>query len=322
MKIQAKVKEINEMIEQATSVFLMAHRDLDLDAINSCIGMDFYVKSKKKKSYIIIDDEKQELGVKKVLEVERKKINVIRSRRLNEYRDENSLLIVLDTSKSKITQNPDVIYEFNKVINIDHHDVSRESLRCDLRVIDEDVSSTCEMITSFLRENNTKITRRLATLLLSGIVLDTNNFRLKTSSETFYIAYYLMMCGANINDVNELLKQNIHDYIKRQKIISSVKVVRGIAIGRGLQRSEYKKEEIAKSADSLLTFSKIKASFVIANISKNEVGISGRSTGEINVGKILEQFGGGGDENEGAAQIENSNVKKTMEELLKIIRNL
>ena len=322
MRIQAKVNEINEMIEQATSVFLMAHRDLDLDAINSCIGMDFYVKSKKKKSYIIIDDEEQELGVKKVLEVERKKINVIRSRRLNEYRDENSLLIVLDTSKSKITQNPDVIYEFNKVINIDHHDVSRESLRCDLRVIDEDVSSTCEMITNFLRENNMKITRRLATLLLSGIVLDTNNFRLKTSSETFYIAYYLMMCGANMNDVNELLKQNIHDYIKRQKIISSVKVVRGIAIGRGPQRSEYKKEEIAKSADSLLTFSKIKASFVIANISKNEIGISGRSTGEINVGKILEQFGGGGDENEGAAQIENSNVKKIMEELLKIIRNL
>lgn len=322
MRIQAKVKEINKMIEQATSVFLMAHRDLDLDAINSCIGMDFYVKSKKKKSYIIIDDEEQELGVKKVLEVERKKINVIRSRRLNEYRDENSLLIVLDTSKSKITQNPDVIYEFNKVINIDHHDVSRESLRCDLRVIDEDVSSTCEMITNFLRENNMKITRRLATLLLSGIVLDTNNFRLKTSSETFYIAYYLMMCGANMNDVNELLKQNIHDYIKRQKIISSVKVVRGIAIGHGLQRSEYKKEEIAKSADSLLTFSKIKASFVIANISKSEIGISGRSTGEINVGKILEQFGGGGDENEGAAQIENSNVKKIMEELLKIIRNL
>ena len=322
MRIQAKIKEINKMIEQATSVFLMAHRDLDLDAINSCIGMDFYVKSKKKKSYIIIDDEEQELGVKKVLEVERKKINVIRSRHLNTYRDENSLLIVLDTSKSKITQNPDVIYEFNKVINIDHHDVSRESLRCDLRVIDEDVSSTCEMITNFLRENNMKITRRLATLLLSGIVLDTNNFRLKTSSETFYIAYYLMMCGANMNDVNELLKQNIHDYIKRQKIISSVKVVRGIAIGRGLQRSEYKKEEIAKSADSLLTFSKIKASFVIANISKNEIGISGRSTGEINVGKILEQFGGGGDENEGAAQIENSNVKKTMEELLKIIRNL
>ncbi len=322
MRIQAKINEINEMIEQATSVFLMAHRDLDLDAINSCIGMDFYVKTKKKKSYIIIDDEEQELGVKKVLEVERKKINVIRSRHLNTYRDENSLLIVLDTSKSKITQNPDVIYEFNKVINIDHHDVSKESLRCDLRVIDENVSSTCEMITNFLKENNTKITRRLATLLLSGIVLDTNNFRLKTSSETFYIAYYLMMCGANMNDINELLKQNIHDYIKRQKIISSVKVVRGIAIGRGLQRSEYKKEEIAKSADSLLTFSKIKASFVIANISKNEIGISGRSTGEINVGKILEQFGGGGDENEGAARIENSNVKKTMEELLKIIRNL
>ena len=84
---------------------------------------------------------------------------------------------------------------------------------------------------------------------------------------------------------------------------------------------EAKKEEIAKTADSLLTFNKIKASFVVAKVDKEIISISGRSTGKMNVGKILENFGGGGNDYEGAAKIENSNIKKVVEELTKIIRN-
>ncbi len=322
MDIINKSSEIINMIKEASSIFLMAHRDLDLDAIDSCIGMDFYVKRHHKNSYIIIDDEHQELGVKKVLDLERDNISVIKSKRVNELKDDNSLLIILDTSKEKLTQNSDIIKEFKKVLNIDHHDKTKESLRAKIQIIDEDASSTCEMITKFLKDEEVKIPAHLATVLLSGIVLDTNNYKLKTTADTFYISYYLMSCGAKMNDINELLKQDLMDYIKRQKIISSVKVINHIAIGKGMQRSEYKKEDIAKTADSLLTFSKIRASFVVANISKDVIGISARSNGEVNVGKALEYFGGGGDESEAAARIENSNVKKVIEELSKLIKSL
>lgn len=322
MNILTKSRDMMRMIRESSNVFLMAHKDLDLDAINSCIAMDFYLKLMKKKSYIIIDDTKQELGVKKVLDGEKKKVSIIKSKKIGDYKDDKSLLIILDTSKAKLVQSPDIIPSFNRIINIDHHDKTNESLRVSLRLIDEDSSSTCEMLTMFFKENNIKITKHLATLLLGGIVLDTNNYKLKTTANTFYASYYLMSIGAKMADINELLKQDINDYIDRQKIISSVKVIKNVAIGQGRQRSEYKKEELAKTADILLTFSKIEASFVIGKIEHDEIRISARSLGNINVGEILANFGGGGDESEAAATIPNTNVKKVFEELSKIIKSL
>lgn len=322
MNILNQSEELLKMINEASSVFLVAHKDLDLDAINSCIGMDFYLKKINKKSYIIVDDRKKELGVKKVLDSSDRDIIFIKSKDIEGLKDKNSLLIVLDTNKVKLVQNPDILIMFDKIVNIDHHDKAKDSLKANLSIINNEASSTCEMITSFLKDNQIDITKELATLLLAGIILDTNYYRSKADSDTFYISYYLTKCGGEVCKVNELLKQNIKDYIKRQKIIASVKVLNNVAIGRGLQRSEYKKEEIAKTADSLLTFSKIKASFVVAKIDKEIIGISGRSNGEINIGKILENFGGGGSETEGAAKIANSNVNRVIEELAKIIRNI
>lgn len=322
MNIVAKSNELKEIINDASSVFLMAHKDLDLDAINSCLGIDFYLKTLKKKSFIIIDDKRSEPGVKKVLKKLDRKVKIIKSHKVITKKDDKSLLIILDTNKQKLTQNPEILNEFTKIVNIDHHDTTSESILATLSIIDSNISSTCEMIAQFLKTNNININEHIATLLLGGIILDTNYFKSHVNAETFYTSYYLVSNGGQVSEVNELLKQDIKDYIKRQKIISSVKVINHIAIGKGLQRSEYKKEELAKTADSLLTFNNIKASFAVARIDKELVGVSGRSTGAINVGKVLEKFGGGGSETEAAAKIEKTNVNKVISELSNIIKSL
>lgn len=322
MNILDKSKELIKIINDASSVFLVAHKDLDLDAINSCIGFDFYLKSLKKKSYIIIDDKTREIGVKKVLEQYGKNIKEIRSKDVINIKDDRSILVVLDTNKIKLLQNPEVLNLFDKIINIDHHDKTKDSLKATLSIIDTKSSSTCEMIATYLKEKEIKINGKLATLLLAGIILDTNYYRQKADSTTFYMSYYLTMCGGDVNGVNELLKHDIKDYIKRQKMIASVKVINHVAIGKGSQRTTYKKEEVAKTADSLLTFNKIKASLVVAKVDKYLISISGRSTGEINIGKVLEKFGGGGNEYEGAAKIEESSINKVIDELYKIVRSL
>ena len=67
MKIIEDKYKLNREIRKSNSIFLMAHRDLDLDALGSCIGMYLYLKSKKKNCYIIVDDQNHELGVEKVI---------------------------------------------------------------------------------------------------------------------------------------------------------------------------------------------------------------------------------------------------------------
>ena len=63
MGIIDKRRELNRSIRKSKNIFLMAHKDLDLDALGSCIGLSTILGQKKKDRYIIIDDKNHELGV-------------------------------------------------------------------------------------------------------------------------------------------------------------------------------------------------------------------------------------------------------------------
>ena len=71
----------------------------------------------------------------------------------------------------------------------------------------------------------------------------------------------------------------------------------------------------AKAADELLTISNITASFVLGNTGEN-ICISGRSIGDINVQVILEKLGGGGHITLAGAQLENMTIEEAKEELI------
>ena len=320
MKIYEKKKEILNIIKKSSQIFIVAHRNMDLDAINSCIALSYYLKKNNLESYIIVDDLKHENGVKQVLNDCAKTINIIKSKEITN--PNNSVLIILDTNKKSLVQNSELIDMFNNIINIDHHDYKTTSIKKGLSIIDESSSSTCEMLTEFFEKEKIDIDKKIANLLLGGIVLDTNYYQLKTTKNTFYYSYYLMNNGATMEYVNTLLKQNIDDYIKRLKIIASVKKRKGIAIARGKVNNIYNKEELAKAADIILTFKNIKASFVIGRLSKDEIGISARSMGDIKVGKIMEKMGGGGDEFEAATIIKSQKIDEVVSILNKIIKNI
>ena len=75
----------------------------------------------------------------------------------------------------------------------------------------------------------------------------------------------------------------------------------------------------AQSADELLNIVGIKASFVLSH-QENQISISGRSLGEINVQLILEKLGGGGSMTIAGAQITDSNDEEVIEKLKQAIK--
>lgn len=322
MKVNEKYKNITKDINAASTIFIVSHKDLDLDALGACFGMYQYVESLNKTVYFIFDDSKSEKAVSKVLKETRNNVKFISSEKAKELKNRDSLLIILDTNKEYLLQTPGVNNLFDNKIIIDHHEEGDGTIKDSLTVIDIDASSTCEMITEFLSLNKFTIDSNLATILLSGIVLDTNNYVLKTDSNTFYYSYYLTTCGANPSKVQYLLKQDLNKYIKRQKMITNVRIINNVAVTKGVASEIYNREEIARTADSLLLFDGIEASFVIANIDKNTIGISARSMGKINVGQVLSMFGGGGDINLAAAKIKESTINKVEKEMLKILKLL
>ena len=68
MKIVLQRKELEKKIKKAKNIFLMAHQDLDLDALGSSIGFYSILEKMGKNCYLIIDDKKHELGVSKILQ--------------------------------------------------------------------------------------------------------------------------------------------------------------------------------------------------------------------------------------------------------------
>lgn len=325
MRIIDKKRELNKTIRGSKNVFLMAHKDLDLDALGSCIGLSTILGQKKKNCYIIIDDKNHELGVEKVLRELEGCIKIIKSEEVDRYlypKLSKNLLIILDTNKTDLVQSKDILKKIEKKVIIDHHDTSKTTIKGALTIIDNEVSSTCEMIAELVEHYDVELEPYYATVLLSGIVLDTNNFTLKTTAETYYAAYYLSSLGASAKKVQYLLKQDIMEYTERQKLLADIQTINNrIAFTKATPYTIYRREDLAKVADTLLFFNNIEASFVIGKIGKDTIGISARSLGNYNISKILEKLGGGGDTYNGAARFEKTTISKVEQMLKKEIQN-
>lgn len=318
MIIDEKFKELNRILKKHKNIFITGHRNLDLDAIGSCIGISLICKKLKKNSYIIIDDEKHELGVNKILNEIDKKL-LIKSSDIDRFKGTDDLLVIVDTNKKSLLQNEELINTFNDSIIIDHHETNEKTIKSSFKVIDSSSSSSCEMITDLIKKYKINLSSTEATIILSGIVLDTNNFVVKVTSNTYKSAYYLSTFGADSTKVQYYLKQDINDYILRQDLIRNVIIKNNVAITLGNENINYRREELAKMADTLLQFNGINASYVLGKIDSNIVGLSARSDNEIDVSKIAEKLGGGGDKNDAAAQISNVNINDVFNKLKEFI---
>ncbi len=101
-----------------------------------------------------------------------------------------SLFIILDTPDVKRVDS-DYIDEFKYKIKIDHHPFVEKF--CDIECINENASSTCEMILDFAYKMKMNISRKCAELLFTGIVSDTNRFTtINTSFKTFDLIHKLI----------------------------------------------------------------------------------------------------------------------------------
>ena len=314
-------KDIKKLIKKSDNVFIIGHKGLDLDAIGSCIGIAAICNYFDKNNYIIVDDKTNEIGVSKILKEIKDTNKVISSSDIDKYYKDNSSLIIVDVNKKNLLQNGNVVEEFKDIIVLDHHQETEEAIKTDNKLIDINKSSTGEIITNLIENYKVPLTILESTAILSGIILDTNNFTVKTTANTYYSAYYLTKMGANPKKVQYYLKEDLKDYIIRHKVIMNVEVIDNIyAVCTTDDNEEYRREELAKIADTLLNFNGIRASFVIGKRVDGGIGISARSEGITNVSEITEKLGGGGDIYNAACQINNMNINDVKKALMKILK--
>ena len=322
MLIKKYQKQFNESIASAENIYIMGHKNIDLDAFGASLGIYSYVKELNSKVAIIIDDEKLESGVETILKKSKEKINYKKSKEVINKITKKTLLIIVDTNQSDRVPNEDLLEKIDNIIVIDHHEFGKKTIKKGYSLISKESSSTCEIIVGLLSIENKTYEPLIMTALLSGIILDTGNFSINVKESTFSSAAYLIRNGADNKLAQTLLKQDISNYLKQEEFLKNVKVINKIAITSTNLNVYNRPEDLARMASRLMQFKGIKASIVIGKLTDNKVGISARSFDEFNVGELMEKFSGGGDKNNAATVVEKKSLKDIRRKIEKLINKL
>lgn len=314
--------KIENLINKSDEVFITAHKYIDLDALGSILGIYYIVNNLGKNAHIIIDDEEVNPEVRRALSTVKKADDIV-PKTYGEVKSlitNKSLLIVCDTNKKTRVQNEELLKINNKIV-IDHHVESKHVIE-DLtyKFIDTNCSSATEIVLDLINELNIYIPAEISTIMLAGMYIDTNGFSIKTGEKTHIYASMLYKFGADSKEAQYLLKQNFTEFKRRQKLTLATDIYDEYAITTS--DSIYSSTELAKASDVLLTFNGVEASFSIAKLDDDVVGISARSLGNVDVEKIMLHFNGGGHKTDAATQIREKSVEEVKRELLEFLGGL
>ncbi len=322
VKSRVMASSLSELIMQSGRVFIMGHKMADLDAVGAAIGLCCLCRKKGKKVNIVIDPEAN--AAKSLLAM---------VQNMPEYADcfitgqdalleadAKSLLIVVDTNRPDQVECKPLLESIRRVVIIDHHRRAADYIEQPVLNLHEPfASSASELVTELLQYavEVSDIHSNEAAALLAGIVLDTKNFGVRTSSRTFEAAAFLRRIGADTVEVKKLFQNDLSSTVARYKIIQSARLYRQKIAIAALDYTATR-TIAAQAADELLNISGIEASFVLYPQEKQTI-ISARSIGDANVQVILEPLGGGGNAATAGAQVKNKSVSATLDELLKSI---
>lgn len=328
-RVRARVisHALRDLIRESDIVLIQGHRIPDMDAVGAAVGMMKAVQFAGRQGYIVHEGSNPSIQrlMEEINEHEEMREWFIPPEEALALVGPRTLLIVVDTHRTSMTIEPKLLQACERVVVIDHHRRSEEFINEALLVYMEPyASSTCELVTELLQYFDERIQMDVleATALLAGIVVDTNSFAVRTGTRTFEAAGFLRRNGADTALIQQLLKEDLDEYLKKADIIKQTKIMFGkVAVAAAEPGKKYSPLLVAQTADTLLEMNGVVASFVLSERPDGLIGISARSLGEMNVQLVMEQLGGGGHLTNAAAQLEGT-MQEAEDKLLGILQQM
>ena len=320
-KVRSRVtaKSLLELIGSSSQVFIMGHRNADLDAVGAAMGVACLCRKKNKKFHIVLDKEmnvaKQLLA--EIVQVPEYANAFISGEEALLMADNRSTLVVVDTNRPDQVECQSLLDAMSRICVIDHHRRAAEYIESVVVNLHEPyASSASELVTELLQYSVEKenVLPIEAKSLMAGIFLDTKSFNVRTGERTFEAAAVLRRLGADTVEVKKLLQNDFQETMAKYQIIKSARLYRKeiaiAALNTGTTRVL-----AAQAADEMLNISGITCSFVLYPDGE-KVNVSARSIGDANVQVILEPLGGGGNTATAGAQIAGKTVQQVLDDLV------
>ena len=327
-RTRAMMTAISDKIRSVDQVFVVGHKNLDMDALGSAVGMQLFASNITENSYAVYDQDHMSADIERaVIHLKKEGVTKLLSvKDAIEMVTKRSLLILVDHSKTALTLSKEFYDLFTQTIVIDHHRRDQDFPdNAVITYIESGASSACELVTELIQFQNSKknrLSHMQASVLMGGMMLDTKNFTTRVTSRTFDVASYLRTRGSDSITIQEIAATDFDEYREvNELILEGHKLGSEVLIAEAKDSKCYDTVVISKAADALLAMSGIEASFVLAKNIQGFISISARSRSKINVQRIMEELGGGGHFNLAAAQIKDMTLSETGEKLTEIILN-
>lgn len=300
--------EIVSKIEEYDTIVIARHIGVDPDALCSQLALR--------------DSIKLTYPNKKVIAIGTGSAKFTQLGRLDKLEKVNdALLIVADTPDKKRVDSVD-FPQFKYAIKIDHHPFVEKY--CDLELIEDTATSTCEIIMKLLLETKLECNREIAELLYTGLVSDSNRFLFNSCTyETFeVVSKYMKKYEYDLSEIYKKLYLRPMNEVRLEGYIALNMNVTENNLGYVLITEEVINNfevDSASAGNMVNNFNFIKEVLVWCTITEDikndQYRISIRSRGpEIN--KVAELHNGGGHKYASGVRV------KTLDEVREVIKDL
>lgn len=178
-------KIIDKKIKESNKIIIHRHKNPDMDAIGSQVGLYYLIKENypKKEIYLVGDSNKFD-----------------KDNMMNEIPDKyynDALVFIVDVAVKELVSD-NRYYLAKEIIIIDHHQ-NETNIDNAITFIDTSYASATEFITNIFKDLNYKFNSLAASYLYYGIVTDSGRFRwMKNAERVFDTASFLASKGAVI----------------------------------------------------------------------------------------------------------------------------
>ena len=323
VKSRVMANAFRELIADAGEVYIMGHSFADMDAVGAAAGICCAARKRGKQARIVIDREHtaaETLIARLDALPEYSGVFLTPAEAFLQMRAD-TLLVVVDTNRPDMVENPQLLESCNRVAVVDHHRRAATYIEnAAFNFHEPYASSASELVTELLQYlvEPTDRLREEAGALLAGIVLDTKHFTQRTGGRTFEAAAFLRRSGADTAEVQRLFQGDLKDMVTKYDIIRRAEMYRSNIAVSVVEEPGVDRVAAAQAADDLLTLKGVQASFVIY-AAEGAVLMSARSLGEINVQVILEALGGGGNSTTAGARIEDTDPESVRQQLIGVL---
>ena len=326
VKARVVAHAIREILENADEVLVMGHHNEDFDCLGAAMGVAKMARQIEKPVHIVLSDMNE--GIDKLTEKLKGKAEYeelfLHAADLENAALQNPVLIVVDTHIPHLVAMPALLEKISRIVVIDHHRRSEDFIQNALLVYIEPASSSAsELVSEVLMyfTDDLVLSRTDATALYAGIVVDTKNFAVQTGVRTFDAAAYLRRSGADPVVVRHLFRTDYAtDHAISQAKAQAQMFPGGLIVTSFPEVIPNMQAVAAQTADAMLHIDQVRMSIVVFPLGPEKVGISARSTGELNVQVVMEVFGGGGHQNVAGAQVQGEALEDILARAIETAR--